>query len=398
MRLSEQVTKNNKTKLLIVDDSSNNRAAISYWLGEDDYEILHAVDGPSALKIVEMFVPDIILLDYNLPGIDGIEVCQRIRAMDNLPFVPIVMMSSHAPEAQVIALEQGADEFIIMPIQATELKSRLRAMLRLKEAVSRSLELTKQNKKLQELDKIKSNFISKVSHELKTPLQAILGYTDILRQGLQGELNYPQRLMTKQIKDAGEQLLSMINQLLDFESIEKGTLQVMAEVFDIENVFDYLQQVMAPYALKKKIGLNFVLENKGIQLQSDRNLLQKALLNIISNSIKFSKEGGKVYITARDVLDGVIEFKVKDEGVGIAKSNIAYIFEKFWQVDDSITRNYGGIGIGLALAKKIITKLGGGINVESKPNAGSTFIIHIPKEYKEHESIIPKDKLLQKAI
>ena len=261
--------KSQKTKLLIVDDSNNNRTAISYWLDEENYEILHAADGISALRIIDAFIPDIILLDYNLPGIDGIEVCQRVRANKKLPFIPIIMMSSFAPEASIMALEQGADEFIVMPVMPSELKSRLRAMLRLKQAVSESTELTKENKKLQDLDKIKSNFISKVSHELKTPLQSILGYSDILKEGLQGELSYPQKLMIKQIREAGEQLLNLITQLLDFESIEKGNLVISPEICYIENIFSYISQVMNPIAMKRNINLSFALENKNIQLQSD---------------------------------------------------------------------------------------------------------------------------------
>ncbi|MBI3589875.1 MAG: hybrid sensor histidine kinase/response regulator [Candidatus Melainabacteria bacterium] len=375
----------NQTKLLIVDDNSNNRAAISYWLDEENYEILHAVDGISALKIVEAFIPDIILLDYNLPGIDGIEVCQKIRNNKNLPFIPIIMMSSYAPEANVMALEQGADEFIAMPIMPTELKSRLRAMLRLKQAVSESLELSKQNKRLQELDKIKSNFVSKVSHELKTPLQAILGYTDILKEGLQGELNYPQKLMIKQIREAGEQLLNLINQLLDFENIEKGKILISAEVFKIENIFNYLSQVVTSTALKKNIKLNFVLENQNIQLESDKNLVQQILLNIVSNSIKFSNENSVILISAKELPDELIEFKIQDNGKGIEKSNIAYIFDKFWQEDDSITRAHGGLGIGLALVKKLVTLLNGQIMVDSKPNKGSTFKVLLPKEFREYK-------------
>lgn len=396
--LSNVVKKDKKTKLLIVDDSSNNRAAISYWLSENNYEVLHAVNGASALKITEAFIPDIILLDYNLPDIDGIEVCQQIRANKKLPFIPIIMMSSLAPEANVIALEQGADEFIVMPVHKEELNSRIRAMLRLKKAVSKSIELTEQNKKLQELDKIKSNFISKVSHELKTPLQAILGYADILKEGLQGELNYPQKLMIKQIKEAGDQLFTLINQLLDFESIEKGCTEINQETFYVENVFDYLLQIITPYAVKKKINLNFVLESKNIQLCSDRNIIQKILLNIVSNSIKFSPDNAKVIVSAKDILEGVIEFKIKDEGVGISKSNIAYIFDKFWQGDDSITRTYGGLGIGLALAKKLVTILEGQISVESKPNKGSTFTVLIPKEHKPEKTKQVERQTLQKAI
>ena len=380
-RLTPKKTK--KTKLLIVDDSSNNRVAISYWLDEENYEILHAVDGVSALKIVEAFLPDIILLDYNLPDIDGIEVCQKIRADKSLPFIPIIMMSSYAPEANVMALEQGADEFIAMPILPTELKSRLRAMLRLKQAVSESLELSEQNKKLQELDKIKSNFISKVSHELRTPLQSILGYTDILAEGLQGELNYPQKLMIKQIREGGERLLGLISQLLDFEAIEKDELRFSTEIFYLESIFNYLSQIMAPIAMKKKISLNFVLDNQNIQLESDKNVVQKVLLNIISNSIKFSKEGGKVLISAQDLENEFVEFKIQDEGIGISKSNIAYIFDKFWQGDDSITRTYGGLGIGLTLVKKLVTILGGWVMVDSKPNKGSTFVVRLPKEFKQ---------------
>lgn len=379
--------KQTKTKLLIVDDSSNNRTAISYWLSEENYEILHAADGTSALKIVEAFKPDIILLDYNLPGIDGIEVCQKIRSNPNLPFIPIVMMSSYAPEANVIALEQGADEFIAMPVMPTELKSRLRAMLRLKQTISKSLELLQENQKLQELDRIKSNFISKVSHELRTPLQSVLGYTDILLEGLQGELNYPQKLMVKQIRESGEQLLGLISQILDFESIEKGELPIMTEVFAVESAFNYLSQVVTPLAIKKKINLNFVLDNKNIQLESDKNIVHKVLLNVVSNSIKFSKEGTKILISVQELDSQFIEFKIQDEGIGIENSNIAYIFDKFWQGDDSLTRSYGGIGIGLSLVKKLVILLGGHISVESKPNKGSTFIICLPKEFKQNVNL-----------
>ena len=372
-----------KPKLLIVDDSSSNRTAISYWLSDENYEVLHASSGESAIKIIERFIPDIILLDYNMPVMDGIEVCQKIRANKELPFIPIIMMSSCSKEVNILALEQGADEFIAMPVSPIELKARLKAMLRLKLAVSESIELIKQNKKLQELDKIKSNFVSKVSHELKTPLQAILGYTDILLNGLQGELNYPQKLMVKQIQEGGDQLLNIINQLLDFASTEKGEVQLQKEIFNVESIFSYLNQVLSPSALKKNITLNFVLEDKNIQLESDKNLVQKILLNIAANSIKFSSEGGKIIITAKDIMHELVEFKIQDEGLGISKSNIAYIFEKFWQEDDSLTRAHGGLGIGLAISKKLTAMLGGEIIVDSKPNRGSIFKVLLPKEYKQ---------------
>ena len=386
-----------KAKLLIVDDSSNNRAAISYWLSDENYEILHASDGTSAIKITEAFKPDIILLDYNLPGIDGIEVCQKIRSISNIPFIPIIMMSSFAPEANVIALEQGADEFIEMPILPTELKSRLRAMLRLKKAISESSELIRENKKLQELDKVKSNFISKVSHELRTPLQSILGYTDILIEGFQGELNYQQKLMVKQIRESGEQLLNLISQLLDFEAVEEGKLFISPEVFTIESIFNYLSQIINPISMKKKINLNFILDNKNIQLESDKKLVERILLNIISNSIKFSGEGGKVLVSARDLEEGIVEFKIQDEGIGISPSNITYIFDKFWQCDDSITRAHGGIGIGLALVKKLVAMLGGKISVESKPNKGSAFTVQFPKGFKEDIHIVSEKMSWQSA-
>lgn len=392
------IKKITKPKILIVDDNSNNRAAISYWLSEENYEIVHAIDGVSALKIVEAFLPDIILLDYNLPGIDGIEVCQKIRLNSSLPFIPIIMMSSYAPEANIMALEQGADEFIAMPIMPSELKSRIRAMLRLKKAVSDSIELTKENKKLQELDKIKSNFISKVSHELKTPLQSILGYTDILKEGLQGELSYPQKLMVKQIKDAGDQLLNLINQLLDFESIEKGQVSLQIEVFDIRSIFSYLSQVLTPLAIKKNIKLNFTTEDTNIQLESSKNYVEKILLNIISNSIKFSSEGSIVLISARELPDDFVEFKVQDHGKGIEKLKITYIYDKFWQEDDSITRSHGGLGIGLTVVKRLVALLNGHISVDSKPNKGSTFKVILPKEFREFNPMPVHKQTLENAI
>ena len=375
-----------KPKLLIVDDSSNNRSAISYWLNGEDYEILHAVDGPSALKIVEAFLPDIILLDYNLPGMDGIEVCQKIRINKNLPFIPIIMMSSYAPEAQILALEQGADEFIIMPVSAVELKSRLRAMLRLKGAVSESIQLFKENKKLQELDKIKSNFISKVSHELKTPLQAILGYTDILLEGLQGELNLPQKLMIKQIKEGGEKLLSLIIQLLDLESIDEGKIIPHFEVFDIEVLFKHLYQISVPLASKKKITLNFILENKDIDIKSDKIIVEKMLLNIISNAIKFSQENKTVTVIAKEFDGDSVEIKIIDEGIGLSEESITNVFDRFWQKDDSITREHSGLGIGLTLAKKLVSLVNGQILIDSRINSGTIVKVILPKENSSYKN------------
>ena len=376
-----------RTKLLIVDDNSNNRDAISYWLNKENYEILHAVNGLSALKTIETFIPDIILLDYNLPDIDGIEVCQKIRLNKDLPFIPIIMMTSMAPEANIMALEQGADEFIVMPIMQTELKSRIKAMLRLKEAISESTVLVQENNKLQELDKIKSNFISKVSHELKTPLQSILGYTDIMLNGLQGELNYPQKLMTKQIQEAGNQLLNLINQILDFETIDKKDSNLIPEIIYIEDMFKYLSQVTSYQCIKKDVKLNLIMEEQNMSFESNRNYVQKILLNIISNSIKFSKNGSKVLVSVKDIEGKSIEFTIHDEGIGISKSNISYIFDKFWQEDDSITRTHGGIGLGLAIAKKLTTLLRGKIIVESKPNNGSMFKVTFPKIF-EYNSCI----------
>ena len=181
--------------------------------------------------------------------------------------------------------------------------------------------------------------------------------------------------------------MNLINQLLDFDNAENSSNQPQCEVLNMEEIFNYLSQVTTPLAMKKKINLNFILEDKNIQLETDRNIIQKILLNIISNSIKFSNENTKVLISAKDHQDLYIEFKIQDEGIGISKSNISYIFDRFWQVDDSITRTHGGLGIGLALAKKLVTLLGGQILVESKPNKGSTFRVIIPKEFKGSSSL-----------
>ena len=143
---------------------------------------------------------------------------------------------------------------------------------------------------------------------------------------------------------------------------------------------------MNPIALKKNVKLNFILEDKNTEIESDKTIVQKILLNLISNSIKFSSDNSKILISAKETEEDMIELKVIDEGIGISKSNIAYIFDKFWQEDDSITRTYGGLGIGLALVKKLVTILGGRISVESKPNKGSIFKVILPKEFKSYLS------------
>ncbi len=232
--------------------------------------------------------------------------------------------------------------------------------------------------RLQELDRLKSQFFSNITHELRTPLTMILAPVEGLLEGEIGNLRSPQKEYLRPIQHNALKLLKLINDLLDLAKIDEQYLRLRTEQTDLVELVSEIVEQAQPLAARKDIALELEIRGSVADLQVDVERMERALVNLLSNALKFTDPGGHVKIWM-DVSDTEVQIGVRDSGIGIASDQIERVFERFSQADGSATRRYGGTGIGLALAKEIIELHGGTISVESQPDYGSEFVAHLKR-------------------
>jgi signal transduction histidine kinase len=242
----------------------------------------------------------------------------------------------------------------------------------------RTKELQEANERLQELDELKSTFVARVSHELRTPLNAILGYADMLHQGVYGTLDERQQKVSDRIIANVGHLSAIVNDLLDIARIEAGEISFHAEYFSPSELLLHLQGKVASRAEAKGLALSTVIaEDLPVLLYGDRRRIGQILTNLVSNSIKFTEQGSiEVRVHRSDNRHCTIE--IADTGPGIPEEAQSLVFEPFHQVDDSQTREYGGAGLGLSIAKHLAIMMGGDIVLYSQVGNGSTFSVTLP--------------------
>ncbi len=245
-------------------------------------------------------------------------------------------------------------------------------------------ELAERNVALYEANKIKSQFLANVSHELRTPLTSIIGFAELLRESASAEggrmLRYSENIMS-----SGRMLLGIINDLLDLTKIDAGRLELHLATVDMKEMAANLIDFMRPLAEKKSLQLVPIVAEDTPKIVSDAGRIQQILYNLLSNAVKFTPEGGLVELRLSGV-EGGISIIVRDTGVGIAAEKLELIFEKFRQLDESMTREHTGTGLGLAISKELVSLLGGTISVTSEAGKGSEFTVFLPLETKMPET------------
>ncbi|MCB9556828.1 MAG: PocR ligand-binding domain-containing protein [Deltaproteobacteria bacterium] len=241
--------------------------------------------------------------------------------------------------------------------------------------------------RLKELDRVKSSFLATVSHELRTPLTSIIGYSEMMIEGITGELTSQQTDYLHIIMEKGDQLLQIINEILDISKIETGNVQLSYQVFPVARFLEELKGVVMPHVRRKRLTLTSSLEGaQDVQIEADRVKTRQVLLNLLSNAIKFTPDGGTVDITMRtlpgeDGSDALLEVRVSDSGVGVPLESRERIFEAFFQVDGSATRQFGGTGLGLSIVRHFVGAHGGEVWVEDRPDpqeSGAVFVVRLP--------------------
>ena len=367
-------------KLLIVDDEPGIRWGIKrvlqnftvgYSFMDEDigFDTIEAESGELALQILEKEQIDIILLDNKLPGISGIEILDKLntRSLD----LAVMMITSYASlEVAVDATKKGAYNFVPKPFTPQELRSAL-------ENITKHLFLKRMTRKINESGKqIRFQFLTVLSHELKSPLNAIEGYLKIIKDKQAGDLvdNYQYMIDRSLARIKG--MRGLILDLLDLTRIESGTKTRTIKRLDIVEVAQMSVDTMQPIAIQKNVNIKTNFPDKLIY-NADQNEMEIIFNNLISNAIKYNRNKGTVTISITgDTKKACI--KVEDTGIGMSDDESALLFQDFVRIKNEKTQNISGSGLGLSITKKLVTMYNGNITVSSKPDVGTTFHIELP--------------------
>lgn len=244
---------------------------------------------------------------------------------------------------------------------------------------ARARDLEKANEALREQDRAKDVFLSNVSHELRTPLSTVQGYLEMLLEGQCGPLTEPQRSALHVMERNAERLAQLIQELIQFARMEIQSVHLDLQLFTVGSWLEDVAAAVVPNAMHKDLSLEVHVDSALAPAWGDPEKLAQTLSILLDNAVKFTPTNGKIYVAAQAVGEDTLELRVRDTGIGIDRKYHERIFEKFFQVDSSISRRYGGAGIGLSIAKGIVEAHGGNIRVQSKLGKGSEFIIELPK-------------------
>ena len=355
-------------RILVVDDSADNLFLVQSILEEEGYDITLAANGAASLLQVEQSPPDLVLLDVMMPEMDGLEVTKRIRENRNLPFIPILLITAHDEPSAVKGLDSGADDFIRKPVEVDELLARVRSLLRLKHSVDERDQIARQ----------REDFVSRLTHDMRTPLVAADRMLSLFQQGALGDLPPNMVEAITVMARSNRNLLEMVNTMLEVYRYEAGRKQLHFSVIDLDQLIAEIVPELAPLAEEKSLKLDYKIHQQYNPVEGDRLELRRVFTNLIGNGIKFTDSGSvKVELLTQNESENSanwVVIKVQDTGPGISLEEQKNLFQRFRQGK----HNLSGSGLGLHLSRRIVETHKGTIEVESELGKGSKFIVCLP--------------------
>ncbi|MEG4088933.1 response regulator [Microcoleus sp. Pol12B4] len=396
----------NKGNILIVDDTPENLQVLSATLSDRGYKVRGVINGKMAIRAARSGSPDLILLDIKMPEMDGYEVCIQLKEDPNTSEIPVIFISALDEVLdKVTAFKVGGVDYVTKPFHVAEVLARIEHQLTIqrlkKELLDRNKELQKEiieRKKAEEAaaaaSLAKSQFVANMSHELRTPLNAILGFTQVMsRDSL---LSHENLENLRIINRSGQHLLELINDVLDLSKIEAGIIGLDERSFDLYQLLDTLEEMFQIKAETKKMQLRFSVQaNVPQYIKTDENKLRVCLINLLGNAMKFTHDGGRIWLrvsvesnqpqqqkkseshpNSTSVEPLLILFEVEDTGVGIATAEIDTLFDAFVQTQAG-RKAADGTGLGLTITKKYVQIMGGDIWVKSVLGEGTSFKFNI---------------------
>ena len=393
--------------MLHIEDDPRNRLLVRKLLSADGHEVIDAADGLEGVRLAIAQRPDIVLVDLNIPGLDGFEVTLRLRTEASLNGVPIIAITAEGDRETSFAV--GCDGFMQKPIDARAFARQVAGYIggqrerqlstpdatgeRLRQQSGRIVahleekvaELSSANERLRDMERLRTEFYRNISHELATPLTPIVGYLRMLMDEELGETSKPQRKALRAMDDCVRRLRSQLDNLIDVTGLETGKMRFFHKDYDF---LDTVRRAIAWHAdafAERKLTMLEDFPRGPLPGYGDGDRLGRAISQLLDNAAKFTPEGGIVGVGVR-AHEGTYELVVADTGPGIPKERVERIFDPFFQVDGSPTRAHGGTGVGLAIARRVARGLGGdvrllidGATIEGMFLGGAAFGLSVAK-------------------
>lgn len=362
----------NPFTIMVVDDTPANLGLLERMLRERGYQVRAFPRGDLALSAASRNPPDLVLLDIRMPGMDGFEVCARLKADEALREIPVIFLSALSEvQDKVKAFAVGGVDYVTKPFQVEEVHARVETHLNL---CRRSRQLREAYDKLRELEALRDNLIHMIAHDMRSPLMTIWGGLELIGDGLD-DLPGEDRDVLEMARSAAEDLTGMIDDMLDISRMESGELPIHPAKICIGEVARGAVASLGVQARIKDITLHSPGQTGYVR--ADADILRRVLVNLLMNAIKFSPEGTHVRVTVREEV-GRVRVGVTDEGRAVPEAYREKIFHKFGQLNSRKEGQKHSTGLGLAFCKLMIEAHGGHIGVTGGADGGNEFWITLP--------------------
>lgn len=375
-------------RILHIEDDPANRLLVRKLLATSGFDVIDAVDGLDGIRKACAELPDLVLVDIAIPGLDGYEVTLRLRSEPSLRHVPIVAITAEGNRDA--SLSVGCDGYLQKPIDARSFAETIetylggrreqtspdRARKHLRQQGQRIVshlehkisELECANARLVEMDRVRKEFYRNVTHELSTPMTPIVGYLKLLRDAELGSIVPAQEKALRAMDNCVQRLRGIIDNLLDVTGLETGQLRFVHHDYDFGQVVRQAIERRSPMIQDSGCHLVFDVPRSGVRGWGDAERLARAVDHLLDNAVKFTPAGGTVGVRVRRLATGHFELCVVDSGPGVPAESLELLFEPFVQGDGSPTRSHGGTGVGLAIVRGIARGHGGEVRCVSPAN------------------------------
>lgn len=359
------------TNILVADDTVENLRLLVTMLGGQGYEVRPVTTGRQALLAAERVQPALILLDINMPDMNGYDVCERLKANPALADIPVIFLTALTEVADKIrAFQVGGVDYITKPFQLEEVHARVRTHLALRQA---RLELAQSFEKLQAVETLKDNLVHMIVHDMRSPLMALSGHLDLVKES-GSQLNDIAKEDLQVAASLADRVAQMANDLLDVSRLENNKMPIERHHHDIRTIARSVRAALEVLDPRRPLSVDMP---DPIEVSCDERVIRRVIENLVSNAIKHTPSSCRVLVRAQRTPTGV-RVEVADEGPGIPEEAKRNLFEKFAAVENRQNNKYHSAGLGLAFCKLAVQAHGGQIGVEANAPKGTIFWFELP--------------------